>query len=119
MKQPGHLFLVAGLCFLGCGKKDAAPPVPSTNSSTSGGNPLTAPVDYLGAVNQARKSAIKTIDTVSLTRQIELFHEQEDRFPKDLNELVTQHYLNSLPKAPYGMKLEYNPATGQVRVVKE
>ena len=120
MTQPGHLVLVAGLClFSGCGKKDAAPPAPPTNAPSASGNPLTAPVDYLGAVNQAHKNAIKTIDTAALSRQIDLFHEQEDRYPKDLNELVSQHYLNSLPKAPYGMKLQYNPATGQVRVVKE
>src|SRR4051812_7706564 len=82
----------------GCGKKEAAKPDLNNNSS---GNPLTAPVDYLGAVNKAKKVAEKQIDTSSLKQSIQFFHANEDRFPTDLNELVTKHYLGALPKPPY------------------
>lgn len=102
------IFLLAGLCLAGCGKKDA--------KSTEGGNPLNAPADYLGAVNQAKKAAVKTVDIASLQNAISMFHGQEDRYPKDLNELVQQRYLPRVPEPPSGMKLTYNPATGEVKM---
>jgi hypothetical protein len=119
MKRPGCLVLVAGLMLFGCGQKKEAAPAKPTNSTTSSGNPLTAPVDYLGAVGAAKKTAIKVIDTAYLSQQIQLFHEQEDRYPENLNELVTMHYLNALPAPPYGMKFSYDPQTGQLKVVRK
>ena len=108
---------VACLFFCGCEKKEAAPPPKATNSTAATGNPLTAPVDYLGAIGKARERSIKTIDTVTLNQNIQLFYAQEGRFPKSLDELIEQKYLPSLPAAPYGMKIEYDPASGKVKVV--
>ena len=116
--KTGVCFLaVACSLFCGCDNKDTTPPPKATNSTAATGNPLTAPVDYLGAVGKARERSIKTIDTVSLNQNIQLFYAQEGRFPKSLDELVEQKYLPSLPAAPYGMKIQYNPATGKVDVV--
>ena len=113
MKLSGTILLVAGLCLTGCdGKKEAAP----VKSSTSGGNPLTAPADYLGAVSKAKQSADKTLVSAGLTQAIQQFYAQEGRFPKDLKELVSPNYLSALPAPPAGMKFNYNPATGDLKV---
>ena len=116
----GFIFLawVAGLFFLtGCGKKEEVTP-PTTNTASSG-NPLTAPVDYLGAAANAKKSAEKTLDTAGLNQAIQMFYATEGRYPKTLNELVGTGQLSKLPSAPAGMKYDYNPKTGQVKVVPQ
>lgn len=99
-----------------CGKSpESKEPAKDTASS---GNPLTAPVDYLGAVGAAKKSAIGAIDVASLNKTIELFYATEDRFPKDLNELISLRYLPKLPAPPYGTRIAYDPVKGQVSIVK-
>jgi hypothetical protein len=111
------VFLLAALAA-GCGSKETATKTPPSTNTTTGANPLTAPVDYVGAVGQAKKHSEKVIDTASLNKTIDLFYAQEDRYPKDLNELVQMKYLPSLPQAPYGMKFDYNAQSGQLKVVK-
>ena len=105
------------LMFVGCGKKSDSP-AQSTNT-TSSGNPLTAPVDYLGAIGKAQRNAVKAIDTAALNQSIQLFNAQEGRNPKDLDELVEKKYLGQIPDAPYGMKIVYDANAGQVKVVKQ
>ena len=117
MKRALSLLLLGGLVLSGCGKKGEKSTASSTNDSNSSGNPLTAPVDYLGAVAKAKKSAEKTVETVSLNQAIQQFGVAEGRYPKDLNELVTEKYLPKLPDAPYGMKIVYDAAKGEVKVV--
>jgi len=79
---------------------------------------LTAPVDYLEAAGKALKAAERTVDVASLNRAIQLFQAQEDRYPKELNELVSLRYLPSLPKPPAGSRLLYDPIKGEVRIVR-
>jgi hypothetical protein len=115
--------LVACGLLLGCG--DGSTENPPSNSSeqassnSAEGNVLTAPVDYLGAVAKAKQYAEKNIDLASINHAIQMFQAEEGRLPKDLNELVQDHYLGRVPAAPYGTKLVYNPTTGQVSVVKQ
>jgi len=104
--------LMAGCLFFGCGKSE-----PQPSSTSKSGNPVTAPVDYLGAVAQGQKKSIKTLDEAGLNQSIQMFYGAEGRYPKDLNELVSPDYLSRLPAPPPGMKFDYNPATGQVKVV--
>ncbi len=106
--------LLALLSWTGCSKREAE----TKPSEEVGGNPVTAPADYLGAVAKAKKVSSKTIDTVSLNQAIQLFYAQEDRFPKDLNELVQQQYLPAVPAAPAGMRWEYSPQNGSVKAVR-
>ncbi len=106
MKKALSLLLLGGLALSGCGKKEAKSTASSTNDSNSSGNPLTAPVDYLGAVAKAKKSAEKTVETVSLNQAIQQF-----------SVVVTEKYLTKLPDAPYGMKIVYDAAKGEVKVV--
>jgi len=103
--------LLAGCGDGGSGSGDA--------TNTSSGNPLTAPVDYLGAVDQARQASIKTVDVATLTKAIQMFQVEEDRLPKDLDELVAKKYIAEIPKPPHGKKIVYDASTGTVKVVAE
>ena len=76
------------------------------------------PVDYLGAVGQAKQYSVKQIDLAYLNQAIELFNAQEGRYPKDLNELMP-NYIGKLPPAPYGTKIIYDAAQREVKVVKQ
>ena len=98
-----------GLLLAGCGKE--------SRPNRAGENPLTAPADYVGAVGKAQKSASKTLAAASLDQAIKMFYAQENRYPKNLAELVTSGTLPKLPEAPNGMQFDYDPATGQVKVV--
>jgi hypothetical protein len=115
------LGIVAAVMLVGCGdssssKAPATAKKPSTDNNSSG-NPVTAPVDYLGAVAKAKKTSIKVVDVASLKRAIEMFKQEEDRYPRDLNELVAKQYMPALPAPPYQMKYQYDAATGDVKVV--
>jgi hypothetical protein len=110
---------VASLFLAGCVKTESAKDSKPTNTPSAAGNPITAPVDYLGAVGKAQKSAVKTIDTVAIDQAIKMFYTEEGRFPKDLNELVTHGELPRLPNPPYGMKLDYDPKSGRIKVVPQ
>jgi hypothetical protein len=110
------LFAVACLCFLvSCKQKKTSTP----SSDTTSGNPLTAPVDYLGAVGKAQNSMQKTLGTVGLDQAIKSFSATEGRFPKDLDELVSKGVINQVPPAPRGMKYDYDPKAGTIKVIPE
>ena len=119
MKSPFCLALLFVISLAGCGKKEATTTAKQTNESPSAANPITAPVDYLGAVGRARKFAGKTVDLAALNQAIQLFHASEDRFPNDLNELVSKGYLPRLPAPPPGMRIAYNPSRGEIRLLKQ
>jgi hypothetical protein len=107
-----RLLVAVVLCGLGvasCSRSEAPP----------GENPLTAPVDYLGAAAKAKQASERTIDTIALNQAVQLFHASEGRYPHDLRELVTRKYLPRIPTPPHGMKLIYDAGTGQVRIVPE
>ena len=109
--------LLAGGLVTGCGPKRAKSDPAATNAATAGGNPITAPVDYIGAVGKAQKHSAKVVDTVQVQQAIQQFHAGEDRFPKDLEELVKEGYLAAVPKLPTGLKYQYDAATGRVKAV--
>lgn len=112
--------LIAVACFglFGCKpeKKAATPVAPA---ETSSGNPLTAPADYLGALNKAQKSAQKTLGSVGLDQALKTFYADEGRFPKDLGELVSKGTISQIPPPPRGMKYHYDPQAGTVKIVPE
>jgi hypothetical protein len=102
----GLILIVAGLVAGGCGKQETPAPA-------------SAPSGYVGALIKGQQTAVKTIDVTSLNKDIQLFNVQEGRNPKDLNELVTQHYIGQLPEVPVGMKLVYDADHGTVSVVPQ
>ena len=117
MKTLLSLAGAAVLVLSGCGEKSN--PASPTNAAASGGSLLTAPVDYLGAAAKAQQSAVKTIDTTSLDKAIQLFAVDKGRNPKDLNELVQEKFIPQIPNPPYGTKLVYDATSGTVKVVKQ
>jgi len=115
-----RLLAILGLAALlgGCGPEKAQEDQPSENAAQkeSEGNPLTAPVDYLGAVNKGGKFANKTLELSQVTKALQEFKILEGRFPKDLAELVDAGMLAKEPEAPYGMEVTYDAQTGQVDI---
>jgi hypothetical protein len=122
MKTFGFLLfsLTAGLLLAGCGSSDSSKSAQTTNATPNynTGNPLTAPVDYLGAVGQAKQYSVKQIDLAYLNHAIQEFNAAEGHYPKDIKELMP-NYIGKVPEAPYGSKIVYDPDTGTVKVVKQ
>ena len=130
MKPTFNCILLAAalLCAAGCGaKKQESAAAPTNNpaafnaaiSNNSSGNPLSAPVDYLGTLAKGKQSSEKTIELVSLNSAIQQFYAAEGRFPKDLNELVTEKYLPRIPAPPYGLKYDYNAGEGKLKIIPQ
>jgi hypothetical protein len=123
MKPSFLISVAAGLLLAGCGNNNSSPHPQGTNTSqttntTDSAHPAAPSGGYLGALMQADKYAVKTIDVSYLNEAVQLFNTQEGRLPKHLNELVP-NYVGKLPATPYGTKLDYDPNTGQVKVVKQ
>jgi hypothetical protein len=118
MKTSFCLSLAASVVLLGCGDSSDKPPQ-TTNGAASGSSPLNAPADYMGALGKAQQTAVKTADTTSLDKAIQMFNVENGRNPKDLNELVEKKTIPKLPDAPRGMKLDYDSTTGKVKVVPQ
>ncbi len=110
------------VAWAGCGPvPKPAPGGEGTNSvpeesAQAGSNPLTTPVDYVGVAGRAPRTASKVVDLASLRQAIQAFQAGEDRWPKDLGELVKEGYLPRMPSPPAGMRFIYNPQNGQVGV---
>jgi hypothetical protein len=114
------LLLIASTALLaGCDNNSSSSSQSSTNSSPSSATPANAPGGYLGALGNAQQNAVKTVDTTSINKAIQLFNVDQGRNPKDLNELVEKRYLPTVPAAPYGSKLDYDATSGTVKVVKQ
>ena len=103
----------------GCGGKPAAKGGTNKEETAAGQNPLLAPVDYLGAQAKGKQLAGKVISQIEIQQAIQKFQAIEDRWPKDLNELVTQHYLQSAPTPPPGFRFAYNPQTGDFGIIRQ
>src|SRR5262249_30456394 len=116
MKAICFLILVAGVFLSGCGKKEKAGP---STSAAPGENPAAAPADYWGTCTKGKQTATKTLETAALNEAVQSCYVQEGRYPKSLNELVGPNYLPQLPHPPAGMKFDYNPTTGQVKIVPQ
>lgn len=114
-------FLSISLLLAGCGDHSGSggAGATNTNSSASSSSPLTAPVDYLGAVGKAQQSAIKTIDLASINQAINMYKIEVGKNPPSLEELVTEKYLPRLPDLPSGLKYSYDPNTGVVKAIKK
>src|SRR5215813_1875930 len=117
MKTSLYVF-AATLCLTACDQKSQAPAA-STNAASSASSPLNAPSDYLSAIAKGQQTAVKTIDTTSLDKAIQLFSVENGRNPNDLNELVEKKFIPKIPDTPFGTKLVYDPAAGTVKIVKQ
>jgi len=112
----GHGVAILSLALLtGCGPSSPSSKTEATNPPAS--NPANAPFDYLSAQGKALRTAERTVSIAELQQAIQKFQAMEDRWPKDLNELVQQRYLDVIPTAPRGQRFQYNPTSGQVRSI--
>ncbi len=121
MKIHNSILMTAAVALLaGCGEKKNDQAAAPTNAAPNynSGNPITAPVDYLGAVVQAKKYSEKQIDLAYVNQAIQTFQAGEGHLPKDLQEMVP-NYLAKVPQAPLGYKIIYDATAGVVKVVKQ
>jgi len=102
-----------------CNQQSGNSTAASTNATTAGASAADAPAGYLNALVKGQQAAVKTVDTASINKAIELFNVDQGRNPKDLNELVQKKYLPQIPTPPYGTKLVYDATAGTVKVVKQ
>jgi hypothetical protein len=88
---------------------------PNINENSSG-NPVSAPVDYLGAVNKGRKKAIIDTGLMQVNSALNQFKATKLKPASSLQELVSEGLLAELPQLPAGTKWQYNPQTGEASV---
>ncbi|HEY3855548.1 MAG TPA: hypothetical protein VGO67_14250 [Verrucomicrobiae bacterium] len=100
--------LVCAILVAGCGKNENA--APAASSASSG---------YIGTLEKGQQSSVKAVDVTSLNQDIQLFNVQEGRNPKDLDELVSKHYIGALPEVPQGMKFVYDATQGKVSLASQ
>ena len=115
MKAFHFALLAAAVSVWATGCGDSSKPGTPANEVS---NAVTAPVNYLGAVVEAKKHSEKVIDVAYINQAIQLFQASEGRLPKDLQELVP-NYIGKVPEAPLGSKLVYDATAGTVKVVKQ
>jgi hypothetical protein len=117
MKGIVLLPIVALFFATGCSPSGGSSQPLSTNASANATNADNVP--YYGAMIKAKRNATTTADVASLKPSIDQFQVDKGRFPKDLNELVQEKYISKVPAAPYGFKIDYDAATGVVKVVPQ
>jgi hypothetical protein len=114
MRTPVYISIVSVALLAGCGNDNKPKPVATTNAPAAA---APASGGYLGGLVNAQTRAVKTVDTAALNQAVQLFQVQEGRLPKDLDELVKKQLIAHVPDAPVGMKIVYDAATGEVKVV--
>jgi hypothetical protein len=110
------MLLAAALVLAGCGNNQGGSS--QTNTVSSGTVPAPSG-NYLDTLANSRDRAVKVIDTAALTQAVQMFNATEGRFPKDLEELVTNKLIAEIPVTPRGKKLDYNASTGEVKLVDQ
>ena len=120
----GPLLLAVGFCFSNCQPAAKEPsPVPQARSTSTATNAsqslVTAPVDYIAASVEAGQDTKGKMGLIMIRKGVESFQEAEERNPASLGELVEKKYLKVLPRAPTGERFDYNPATGEVKLVPQ
>ena len=115
MKMLPVALVASALLLAGCGEKATQKTNQAVNAVS---NVVDAPLNYVGAVVQAKKHAENVIDVSYINQGIQMFNASEGRYPKDLQELIP-NYLGKMPEVPLGYKLDYDATTGTVKVVAQ
>ncbi len=71
------------------------------------------PATEAPAKRQVRDLRVRA-DVQSLESAVERFRNDNGRFPRDLEELVSENYIHFLPHDPAGVAYVYDPARGKV-----
>ena len=110
MKANFFLAAAAAMLLAGCG--DSSKKASQAFNAVS--NVVDAPVNYIGAVVQAKKYSEKVIDVSYINEDIQMFNASEGHYPKNLQEMVPD-YLGKIPVMPPGYKLIYDTNSWTVR----
>jgi hypothetical protein len=110
----GGLLLALAWVLIGCDQATST----GAGGSKAGSTPATAPLDYLAAQGQAKKHSEKVVSLAQVQQALQQFQASEDRWPKDLQELVKAGFLAAVPVAPSGQRVVYDSSTGTVRMVR-
>lgn len=110
----GAVLLVVGGLLVGCDNATST----GTAGSKTGNSPATAPLDYLAAQGQAKKHSEKVVSLAQVQQALQQFQASEDRWPRDLQELVKAGFLAAVPVAPAGQRVVYDSGSGTVRMVR-
>src|SRR5665213_1576922 len=111
MKKTILIFGAIAIFLVGCGKNPAA-----TKSFNAVSNVVDAPLNYVGAVVQAKKYSEKVIDVSYINEDIQMFNASEGHYPKNLQEMVPD-YLGKIPVMPSGYELIYDTNSWTVKAV--
>ena len=106
--------VAAALLLTGCGQSSSSSP--SATSTTN--NAQVGNANYGGVLGQAQTFSENQIDLAQLKQAIQEFNAAEGRYPKNLQEMIP-NYLARIPATPAGYRISYNPANGQVQVVRQ
>ncbi len=121
LKHPAHrLILCYALTLSGCGGRSQEPSSETqTNPSQAHAqaSPLTAPLDYIGSVDQASQQATQSLALSQVRQALEQFRILEGRLPEQLEELVEAGLLARIPSNERGGRLSYHPKEGLVKWV--
>src|SRR5260221_8893140 len=108
------LFSMSAIFLAGCGDSSKK----TTDAVNAVSNVVDAPLNYVGAVVDAKKYAEKVIDVSYVNQDIQLFNASEGHCPKDLQEMVP-NYLAKIPAVPPGYQLIYDTNSWTVKVVRQ
>jgi hypothetical protein len=106
------LSIAAAMFLAGCGKNSK-----SQQAYNAVSNVVDAPLNYIGAVVQAKKYSENVIDVSYINQDIQMFNASEGHYPKDLQEMVPE-YLAKIPVVPLGYQLVYDTNTWTVKTVR-
>ena len=80
------------------------------------GNPATAPVDYLGAINQGKNKAVIDAALLQVNNALGQYQATNFKPAPSLQQLIDDDLLNALPQIPDDAQWQYDPQTGQATV---
>ena len=75
-----------------------------------------APLDYLGALSNAKTRSTQSLSLIPVQQAVQLFQGVEGRNPASLEELTGSGHIGRLPQPPTGQKFTYDPKTGKVEL---
>jgi len=113
MKMLPVALVASALLLAGCGEKATQKTNQAVNAVS---NVVDAPLNYVGAVVDAKKSSEKKIDVAYINQALQMFNVQEGHYPKTLQEL-TPNYIGKIAELPIGYKLDYDAVKGEVKIV--
>jgi hypothetical protein len=104
------------LALTGCGNNQSGSAPSQTNTAAA---PPAPSGNYLDTLANSRDHAVGVVDLASINQAIQVFNANEGRYPADLEELVTNKLIGEIPPTPRGKKLDYNPATGEIKLIDQ